>query len=242
MARLWSLSKKYINASMENAIISSKNGVTLIGGGEVGERDIELALSLAPLLVAADGGASHALAAGYVPTAVIGDFDSLAPADRAQLPENRLFRIREQDSTDFDKALRHVSAPLILSVGFLGARVDHQLAAFNTLARNAEKPCILIGKTEIVFHVPSRLSLDLDPGDIVSLFPLSRVTGRSTGLQWPIDGLPLAPDGRVGTSNRAKGPVQIDMDGPGLLAIVPRRALRQAVRAISLRDSAPGGH
>jgi len=225
---------------MKNAIICSESPVTLVGGGEVGDGDLEQALRLAPLLVAADGGASHALAAGLDLSAVIGDFDSLSPKHAAKIPADRLFPIREQDTTDFDKALRHISAPLILAVGFLGARVDHQLAAFNVLAKHPERPCVLIGSQELVFHVPPVFELNLTPGDIVSLFPMTTISGRSGGLEWPIDGLALSPTGRTGTSNRATGPVRLWMDGPGLLAIVPRTALRPVMQAFQTVPNAPG--
>ncbi|HBS49452.1 MAG TPA: thiamine diphosphokinase [Rhodobacteraceae bacterium] len=215
---------------MERAIVDTSEPVTLIGGGEIGPGDLELALTLAPRLVAADGGALAALSAGLVPEAVIGDFDSLPGAVRGRLPEDRLHPIREQDSTDFDKALRSIRAPVVLGVGFMGARIDHQLAAFNALVRRADRPCVLLGVREVVCHLPRRLSLPCEPGDVVSLFPLRPVTGRSTGLEWPIDGLTLAPDGRVGTSNRALGPVTLDMDGPGLLAILPRARLAALTR------------
>lgn len=215
---------------METAIVHATAPITLVGGGDLGASDLAEALALAPRLVAADGGAAAALAAGHVPEAVIGDFDSLPPEARDRIPPQRLFPVREQDSTDFDKALRSISAPLVLAAGFLGARIDHQLAAFNTLVRLADRPCILIGAGEIVLHVPDRISLPVRGGDVVSLFPMRPVTGRSWGLEWPIDGLELAPDGRVGTSNRANGPVTLEMDGPGLLAILPRARLAALTR------------
>lgn len=215
---------------MESAIVHASAPVTLIGSGEIGPGDLSQALTLAPRLVAADGGAAVALAAGHVPEAVIGDFDSLAGTARADIPPDRLHPIREQDSTDFDKALRSIAAPLVLAVGFLGARIDHQLAAFGTLVRRADRPCILIGGQEIVCHVPGRMALPVQGGDVVSLFPMRQVTGRSLGLEWPIDGLNLAPDGRIGTSNRANGPVTLMMDGPGLLAILPRARLAALTR------------
>lgn len=220
------------NAGMTAPIVQTSRPVTLIGGGWLGEDDLNLALTRAPLLVAADGGALAALAEGHEPQAVIGDFDSLPASVRARIPPERLFAIREQDSTDFDKALRHIQAPLVLGVGFMGARTDHQLAAFNTLVRRADRPCLLLGPREVVLHAPPRLDLALGPGDVVSLFPMRPVTGRSRGLEWPIDGLDLAPDGRIGTSNRALGPVRIEIDGPGLLVILPRSALDAAIRAI----------
>lgn len=219
---------------MSKVIVHANAPVTLIGGGELGPGDLAEALALAPRLVAADGGARAALAAGHKPEAVIGDFDSLRPEDRDMLPAERLFPIREQDTTDFDKALRSISAPLVLAVGFLGARIDHQLAAFNTLVRLNPTPCILIGRSEIVLHLPAQIALPTRAGDIVSLFPMLPVTGRSTGLEWPIDGLDLAPRGRVGTSNRATGPARIETDGPGLLAILPRALLADMTAGFAL--------
>jgi len=218
---------------MKAMIVHSSNPVTLVGGGLVGRDDLKQALALAPLLVAADGGAGVALKAGHDPVAVIGDFDSLDSADRARIAPERLFPIREQDSTDFDKALRNIAAPLVLAVGFLGARVDHQLAAFNTLIRHADRPCVLLGPGEVIFHAPPLLELDLSTGDVVSLFPMAPVTGRSRGLQWPIDGLELTPGGRIATSNRAEGALRLEMDSPGLLVIAPRRALDAVMRAIA---------
>lgn len=217
-------------------IVHTPLGVTLVGGGPVSTDDLEAALALAPLAVAVDGGADTLLQAGQVPQAVIGDFDSLSAQGRAEIPAERLFRIEEQDSTDFDKALSRINAPLIVGVGFMGARADHQLAAFNALVTNAAQPCVLIGASEIVLHLPARLSLDLAPGDTVSLFPMSQVTGRSRGLEWAIDGLIFAPDGRIGTSNRALGRVEIETDGPGLLALLPRARLSMVARALK-----PGG-
>lgn len=213
-------------------IVQSSRPVTLIGGGPVGPGDLAEALALAPVLVAADSGAGVALDAGHMPQAVIGDLDSLRTAQRAQIPQDRLHWIREQDSTDFDKALRNIAAPLVLGIGFLGGRVDHQLAGFSTLMRNADRPCILLGAHEVVFHAPPALALNLARGDRVSLFPLAPVTGRSLGVEWPIDGLTLAPGGRIGTSNRATGPVQLEFDGPGMLVILERVALRAAMHAL----------
>ncbi|WP_146344617.1 thiamine diphosphokinase [Falsiphaeobacter marinintestinus] len=225
---------------MNSAIVQTSDPVTLVGGGDLALTDLNEALGLAPLLVAADGGADAVLAHGHMPDAVIGDFDSLSDAARTRIPQARLHQIDEQDSTDFDKALRNIKAPLILALGFLGARIDHQLAALSALVRRADTPCILLGQHEILLHVPAKLSLDLQPGDVVSLFPMRLVTGRSTGLKWPIDGLKLAPDGRVGTSNRAVGPITLDVDGHGMLLILPRTALRAAMQAIAPFPGSPG--
>ena len=65
-----------------------------------------------------------------------------ASAARVAVPPERLHPIPEQDSTDFDKCLRHIAAPLVLGVGFLGGRVDHELAAFSTLVTRCDRPAL----------------------------------------------------------------------------------------------------
>lgn len=211
--------------------------VTLIGAGAAPDEDIAAARAHAPRVVAADGGAGRALAAGLMPEAVFGDFDSLDTATRRALPEDRLHHVPEQETTDFDKALRHTLAPLVLGVGFLGARLDHLLAAQTVLARRADRRCLLIGGADLVFLCPPELSLDLDAGCRVSLYPLAEVRGRSEGLFWPIDGLTFAPGGVIGTSNRVtEGPVRLSMAAPAMLVILPREALGAAVTSLA----APG--
>jgi thiamine pyrophosphokinase len=213
-------------------IVDVSESVTLLGAGDLSRNDLDEALTLAPILVAADGGAAAALAHGHVPVAVIGDMDSLDGAARARLPVDTLFPVAEQDSTDFEKCLREIRAPLILGVGFMGARLDHQLAACNALVRWPDRRCILIGPADICFHAPADLALDLEADGRISLFPMGRLRGRSQGLRWPIDGLDFAPDGRIGTSNAATGPVRLSFDTPGMLVILPRAALAAAIEGL----------
>jgi len=210
---------------MSGNLLKSDKCVVLLGGARVAQGLLDEVLPLGGPVVAADGGAAHALARGLMPDLVIGDMDSLDPADIARIPPGRLHRIAEQDSTDFDKALRHIAAPLVLGAGFSGARADHQLGAYAVLARRADRPCLLVGEEEVCCLAPPELALDLPAGMWFSLFPLGPVTGRSEGLRWPIEGLRFAPDGRIGTSNEVSGPVRLWMDGPRMLVIVPRAGL-----------------
>ena len=219
---------------MSQPIVHATQGVTLAGGGPFGARDLALCLARAPFAVAADGGADRLLQLGVMPEAVIGDFDSLSHAARAQIPSARMHHLPEQVTTDFDKALRSVAAPIVLALGFAGARLDHGLAAFNTLVRHADRSCILIGPKDIAFAAPRRLSLALQPGEPLSLFPMARVRGVSSGLEWPIAGIDFAPDGMIGTSNRVVARrVELRLDAPGMLVILPRRRLDAAIRALS---------
>jgi len=216
------------------SVFQSNRPVTIVGGGDVGSEDLNLALSVAPTCIAADGGSIVALAAEIELEAVIGDFDSLNAAVLAQVPVERQYHIAEQNSTDFDKCLRNVETPVVVGVGFLGGRVDHQMAAMHTLVVRADRPCVLLGPHEVVFHCPADIELPTRVGDIVSLFPMAAVTGTSVGLEWPIDGLALVPGELVGTSNRATGVIQLKMSARGMLCILPRRMLADVTQALAV--------
>lgn len=215
---------------MSSGIVQSPLPVALLGAGESAVSDLEEVLSIAGVLVAADGGANVALAAGRVPDAVIGDFDSVSEAARAAFPADRFYRVTDQNSTDFEKCLERIAAPLILAVGFTGARIDHELAVWNVLARRRALNCIVIGAEDIVFLAPQHLALDLAAGTRVSLFPMSPVRAESTGLRWPLDGIGFAPSGASGTSNEATGPVELTVLGGEMLVILPRACLREVLR------------
>ncbi len=218
---------------MEPRFTPFSDSVTLLGGGDLPPGIVSELLTLAPNLVACDGAAAQALALGHVPQRVIGDLDSIDPETRDALDPATVFEIAEQDSTDFDKALRTTEAPLILGAGFMGGRLDHELACYNALVRRPEKRCILVGEHDICFQAARPVRLALAPGTRVSLFPMAAVTVGATGLAWPLDRLALAPWGRIGTSNRAEAAdVEIAPDGPGLLVILPRSALRAAMAAL----------
>jgi thiamine pyrophosphokinase len=212
--------------------VHDPSAVTLVGGGIVNRRDLDLSLSLAPRLVAADGGANRAASLGHLPEQVIGDLDSIAPDLRARLGD-RVLHVPEQDSTDLDKCLSRIRAPFVLGLGFDGARLDHTLAAMTSLTRHGSARVLLLAAEDIVFLAPPRLHLGLDVGERVSLFPMGQVAGRSTGLHWPIEGIPFTPEALVGTSNRASAPeVTLHSDRPAMLVLLERARLTDALSAV----------
>ena len=209
--------------------------MALVGAGPATGEALSACLTRSRAAVAADGGAAALLAAGHMPDAVIGDLDSL-PHGHGVTPA-RVLRLDGQDDTDFEKCMDRIDAPLVLGAGFLGGRTDHALAALGALARGRGSvtwpPCILVGGADIAFALPPRIRIDLPPGCRVSLFPMAPMAARSTGLEWPLDGLALAPAGRVGTSNRALGPVEIRTFQPGLLCLLPPAELDAAIAALA---------
>lgn len=221
---------------MSDLIMNTPAGITLVGGGPVTRADLDIALAVAPVIVAADSGADWLLKQDVMPEAVIGDMDSLSSHSRRRIPAGRLHEFSEQLTTDFDKALNHLKARFILGLGFIGGRTDHGLSVLNTLVQQAGRPCLLLGPEDVIFAAPPRpVTLSLPPGERLSLFPLNVVRGRSKGLEWPIEGIDFSPGGRIGTSNRVIAEnVTLCFDQVGMLVILPRERLRAAMAGFGL--------
>ena len=211
-------------------LLRSAVPVTLVGGGPVEEAQLAGALALAPEAVAADSGGDVVLPGDARFRAVIGDMDSIADPGRLRAAGVPLHPVLEQESTDLEKCLRSVEAPLFVGLGFLGGRIDHHLAAMNALVKHAGVPVVLVGGEDLCFLCPPQFDIDLAAGTRVSLFPMGPVRGMSEGLRWPVDGLAFDPLGRIGTSNAATGGmVRVGFDAPRMLVVLPADLLGPVV-------------
>lgn len=221
---------------MISKIVHKLEPITLVGGAPLDGEALIRAIVHAPTLVAADGGAAHILAADLVPDAVIGDMDSLSDDLKASLPSRIIHLIEEQDSTDFEKCMLRLETPLVVGLGFLGGRLDHQLAVFHGLMRFADQRCVLLGEEEIVFLCPPAISLELPQGTPLSLFPLGPVVGDAQGLKWSFDQLAFAPGEQIGTSNVTTDKVHLSMSNPAMLCILPADSFEIVLTALAAQS------
>ena len=201
--------------------------MAIVGGGAV---DPTLLMELADrgvALVGADGGGDAIGDAGLVPTAIIGDLDSLR--DRASWEtRTRVIHIPEQVTTDFQKAIRVTSAPVTLALGMTGKRLDHTLAALSAVLQYAPtRKLLLVDEVDVALAVVGPIRFDAIQRERVSIHPLLPIRfSHSSGLFYPMDGLLLEPGGLIGTSNEATGgPVEIvpDDNTPWLLILGKER-------------------
>ena len=194
--------------------IATDRLVVIVGGGALDPALLRHLAGAGALVVGADGGADAALAAGVVPELVIGDLDSLSDIAAWQT-RSRVIGINEQQTTDFEKCLYTVSAPVTVALGMTGKRFDHTLAALHAVTRHGgARRIVLVDETDAALSLSGAAALDLPAGSRVSLHPLTKVRfAHSDGLVYPLDGLVLAPGLRTGTSNAATGgPVRIEPD------------------------------
>ncbi|HEX4297571.1 MAG TPA: thiamine diphosphokinase [Devosia sp.] len=185
-------------------LITYETLLVIVGGGTVDPDLLRDLYASGGHLVAADGGADQIAAAGLMPEAIIGDFDSLQNPD-IWLGRTRMIRIAEQETTDFEKALYCTEAPVTVAVGMTGGRFDHTLAALDAVARYArERIIILVDAFDVAMALTGPFEFEVAEGDRVSVHPLAPIKfRRSFGLRYPLDGLRLAPGERTGTSNAA---------------------------------------
>jgi thiamine pyrophosphokinase len=211
--------------------LSFDKPVLLVGAGPLTREDFEDATRFCGAVVAVDGGYDPLTAWGEVPAAVIGDMDSTTAA----VPETvTRVVVDEQDSTDLEKALRAVDAPLCLGIGFLDGRLDHTLAAMHALVVS-ETPTILIGTEDIVFAAPPEWRAEVPVGTRVSFYPVRRVPALgSKGLRWPIDGLLMEGARQIGVSNEAASSgIAAWFAERGAVTILPRSCLGAAIDSLT---------
>jgi thiamine pyrophosphokinase len=214
------------------AIVSENEPITIVGGAHFSQRLLLESLKRAPVVYAADGGANLCMQYGCQPKQVIGDLDSLSPSLRSELDPSRVIHVPEQDTTDFEKLLIRVDAPFMLAVGFMGGRIDHQMAVQTVLTAYAHRKIICVGDEDVMFVSPPEIDLPLDAGTRISLYPMAPVQARSTGLYWPTDGLSFAPDGQIGTSNKATRHVTLLPSAPCMLVVLSKTCLDIAIDAM----------
>lgn len=207
-------------------------GVVLLGGSQLDPNDLDHLLIYKLPLYVADSGVVHLDVNRHKPKAIIGDFDSVSPLMAAAFNAEDCL-LEDQNSTDFEKALDEIDAPYFLCLGFLGGRLDHELAAFNAITKRPEKNAIIVGEDSIAFVLPERFRMDLPPGTDIGLFPMAQVRADSDGLKWNLNEVKLSPSGTISTSNKViKDRVEILVKTGKLICILPREQMTEVIRQV----------
>ncbi len=185
-------------------------------------------------LIAADGGARHLAALGLTPHVVIGDLDSLSPAEIEHLrgAGARILQFpREKDETDLELAILHACREGYTHLRILGAfggRFDQALANLFLLALPELKgiDARLDDGLEEAFLIESNAFVEGRPGEVVSLLPLGSPAGgiRTRGLRYPLRAETLYPERSRGISNELEAPIaEIRLEQGRLICIHTRK-------------------
>lgn len=193
-------------------------------------------------VVAVDGGLDAAIAAGWSPTHLVGDLDSVSAeglrwAEEHGVPIER--HPRDKDATDtalalslLDRAGSLADADLLLLGGGGAERLDHVLGALAALGdpRLAAAASVTARLGATVVHVvhPGRpCSAPIGAGRTFSVLAIHGPCAgiHVEGARWPLAGAALSGTSTLGISNEAERDV-IDLRvGSGVLTvIVPEEA------------------
>jgi thiamine pyrophosphokinase len=160
-------------------------------------------------IFAADGAGRKLIEIGIKPDYVIGDLDS-SSLDylNIYLPKNRIIKIDEQETNDFEKNLKHAISlghTNILIIGFHGGELEHTLNNMSVFHRFSEKINLFI-------YDQRRLGIMLRKGifnialklnELISLTPQPYAKISTTGLKWELKSEVLSIGIREGARNRA---------------------------------------
>jgi thiamine pyrophosphokinase len=184
------------------------------------------------LVIAADSGLAHARAVGLHVDLVVGDLDSVDPADLDAAVADGTAVERHpvaKDATDLELALDAAlerGATEIHVVGVGGGRLDHFLGNALLLASpryaTARVDAHVGGAHVVVVH--ERVDLDAEPGRLCSLLPLGgpAVGVLTEGLRYPLHRETLPPGTTRGVSNEFLGShAAVSIEAGVLLVVIP---------------------
>lgn len=201
------------------SILITDQPVILIGAAPI---DCLNLISQYPFeIIAVDGGANNTLSENKKFKLILGDMDSCNSINSCQINEGSIYKIDDQDTTDFDKALKYIKAPLYLAIGFYGARIDHTLSSFQTLSKNDN--IILIGPDDFAFKLGKSFKMHLPINTRISFFAFEKTRVISSiGLKWSLTNLSLTPNKQMSISNRTStSTIEVKFDQEGIICILP---------------------
>ena len=187
--------------------------VIIANGEPPSQDDLRHWLRAEDLLICADGGARTALRYDLFPQRVIGDFDSLTPAELQALEARGAHLERHpahKDETDLELALLYAAATSceeIVILGGLGGRLDQTVANVMLLAMPQLAHCrvMIAAGNEQTFVLRPGMPFELrgHAGDVVSLIPFGgdALGVRTDGLEYPLRDEPLLFGPARGVSN-----------------------------------------
>ena len=182
-------------------------------------------------LISVDRGLTYCLEVGLRPDLLLGDFDSVEPELLRRPGINDVPRRNfpaEKDSSDLELALQalcEMTFDEVYVVGVSGGRTDHMLINWQlTLQRRWPFALEYIDDTvnARVLHGAGRVSVEVDPGTIVSLISLKDADGVSTlGLRYVLSDASLIAGSSLGLSNIAvDSTVTVDIESGVVLVMV----------------------
>ena len=207
--------------------------VVMIGGGPLSPRAVS-DVAFDATIIAADSGLDYAVAAGFRPTVLVGDLDSIsahgkmwAYAHELEIDQHPV----DKASTDTELALVRaaaVEATDLLVFGAAGERFDHALGTLaalgNPLLARFETIRLLLDETVVyVIHPGRSVTINLPKDSSFSLLALHGPCNGVdvTGARWPLANARFDPWSTLGISNETTELLHVAVTDGVLTLVVP---------------------
>ncbi len=155
-------------------------------------------------IIAADGAANRMLKENRQIDYIIGDLDSLD--SQLEIPSNiELIKIKDQETNDFEKALRFCidnKFKKVLIAGFHGGELEHSLNNWSVFTRFSKKLDLCIfDKGRYGFSVRENVGIESVQDETISLIPQCSCRLSTTNLKWELNNDLLEIGKREGARN-----------------------------------------
>ncbi len=168
------------------------NAILCLSGGHIPSTMIRNYYSTYPL-IATDGAANYLKKHNIPISIIIGDLDSI---DRKITLNEKIVHIKDQNTTDFEKALlyieeHHLSPTLIF--GMQGGEIDHALNNFHCLAKFSKRLTLVFCDEEkensckygkLIFD---QIAISDRKGHKISILPYPMCVVSTSGLRWQLN-------------------------------------------------------
>lgn len=181
----------------------TKTAAVFLNGDAPHEEPLRRAMLLMPsFFLFTDGAYHYAPFIDLIPDLVIGDFDSVGEV----ASDVSVLKLADQDTTDFEKALRYLVTSgfeKVLVLGGTGKQHDHFLGNLSAAKRyQSELDIVFYDQSQYFFLGGRETTIETQKGKIISLYPFPEAHGiRTAGLQYPLNNERLTMHTRIGTRN-----------------------------------------
>ena len=174
------------------------------------------------LVIAADGGARHAVRLGLTVTQWVGDFDS---SDGIILDAPRQTFPAEKDSTDLELAVlsaKNLGATSATILGAFGGRFDHALGIALLAAKETKNGFAINLESgfEAAWIIINQHNIPLEKNQTFSVLALENCTGlRIQNAKWNLENAMLGFGSSLGISNITFGELTVALESGCALLI-----------------------
>ncbi len=161
-------------------------------------------------IIAADGGANYLHSKKIIPDVIIGDMDSLSShaSEYYRKRDVKFVRIKEQETTDFEKSLNYCKSAGFKEVIVLGAtsnRPDHTMNNFSVMKRFRNYFDVKIYTDEYeIFYAGKKVGFIYRKNETLSMMAMPKAVGVSTkGLKFKLNEETLEFGIREGSLNES---------------------------------------